>query len=51
MSQPNQSCVGIDVAKGSLDICVGTGNASFTVINGTNGFEKIINTLKFLSVL
>jgi transposase len=28
MSQPNQICVGIDVAKGSLDICVGTGKAS-----------------------
>ena len=50
MSQPNQICVGIDVAKGSLDICVGTGKASFTVINGTDGFEQIIKALESVSV-
>lgn len=46
MSQPNQICVGIDVAKGTLDVCIGAGNTSFTVVNGTDGFEQIINALK-----
>ena len=50
MSQPNQICVGIDVAKGTLDICAGAGNTSFTVVNGTDGFEQIINALKDASV-
>ncbi|WP_242480147.1 IS110 family transposase, partial [Klebsiella pneumoniae] len=30
--------------------CVGTGKASFTVINGTDGFEQIIKALESVSV-
>lgn len=46
MSQPNQHCIGIDIAKLSLDIA-GTGEfSSFTASNDEDGFTAILKVLK-----
>ncbi|PHM29396.1 transposase [Xenorhabdus budapestensis] len=46
MSQPNPLCVGIDVAKASLDIAINTGAKEFTASNDIDGFDAILSVLK-----
>jgi transposase len=50
MSQPNQHCIGIDIAKLSLDIA-GTGEfTSFTTSNDDDGFTIILKALQEMKI-
>ncbi|AVF38013.1 IS110 family transposase [Rahnella sikkimica] len=50
MSQPNQHCIGIDIAKLSLDIA-GTGEfTSFTTNNDDDGFTIILKALQEVKI-
>lgn len=46
MSQPNQQCIGIDVAKLSLDIAGTTEFSPLSASNDEDGFMSILNVLK-----
>lgn len=51
MSQPNQHCIGIDIAKLSLDIA-GTGEFTpFTTGNDDDGFRAILKALKEAKIM
>ena len=46
MSQPNQHCIGIDIAKLSLDIAGTEDFSPFSASNDEDGFIAILKELK-----
>ncbi|MGQ7198103.1 IS110-like element ISEc32 family transposase, partial [Escherichia sp. HC-TM1] len=50
MSQPNLQCMGIDVAKLSLDIATTDTIEPFTVGNDEDGFAVITDKLKHTKI-
>ncbi|VTO24577.1 transposase-like protein [Klebsiella variicola] len=46
MSQPNQHCIGIDVAKLSLNIAGTKEFSPFSASNDEDGFMSILNVLE-----
>ncbi|NIG21374.1 IS110 family transposase [Pantoea sp. Al-1710] len=50
MSQPDLQCIGIDVAKATLDVAATDEIIPFTVSNDTAGFEVITNKISGLNI-
>jgi transposase len=50
MSQPDLHCIGIDVAKATLDVASTEEIIPFTVSNDTAGFEVITNIISGLNI-
>lgn len=50
MSQPDLQCIGIDVAKATLDVAATDEIIPFTVSNDTAGFEIITNKISGLNI-